>query len=116
MSMIEHKHSFFFLNDPPTPEIYPLPLHDALPILPAGAGRRMIPPDPVADVREQRVLRVGLDVRALRLPALEVEEPQEVLEVAGTQDEHPAGDERRSEEHTSELQSPCNLVCRLLLE
>src|SRR5256885_11774197 len=26
-------------------------------------------------------------------------------------DEHP-----RSEEHTSELQSPCNLVCRLLLE
>src|SRR5256885_8977342 len=23
---------------------------------------------------------------------------------------------RRSEEHTSELQSPCNLVCRLLLE
>src|SRR5205807_6173705 len=25
-------------------------------------------------------------------------------------------DEYRSEEHTSELQSPCNLVCRLLLE
>src|SRR5256885_3758659 len=25
-------------------------------------------------------------------------------------------DEVRSEEHTSELQSPCNLVCRLLLE
>src|SRR5205807_9272914 len=30
------------------------------------------------------------------------------------QDAH--GGERRSEEHTSELQSPCNLVCRLLLE
>src|SRR5205807_7569454 len=35
---------------------------------------------------------------------------------------HPGGDRRqrqlqpRSEEHTSELQSPCNLVCRLLLE
>src|SRR5256885_1030964 len=29
----------------------------------------------------------------------------------------PSGDRpRRSEEHTSELQSPCNLVCRLLLE
>src|SRR5256885_9896430 len=32
----------------------------------------------------------------------------------------PAGgdddERRRSEEHTSELQSPCNLVCRLLLE
>src|SRR5256885_4135459 len=26
------------------------------------------------------------------------------------------GDFLRSEEHTSELQSPCNLVCRLLLE
>src|SRR5256885_3276302 len=26
------------------------------------------------------------------------------------------GDSPRSEEHTSELQSPCNLVCRLLLE
>src|SRR2546426_3196241 len=25
-------------------------------------------------------------------------------------------DAKRSEEHTSELQSPCNLVCRLLLE
>src|SRR2546426_7922888 len=25
-------------------------------------------------------------------------------------------DKPRSEEHTSELQSPCNLVCRLLLE
>src|SRR5256885_3604929 len=30
----------------------------------------------------------------------------------GTQVDHAA----RSEEHTSELQSPCNLVCRLLLE
>src|SRR5256885_12002974 len=30
--------------------------------------------------------------------------------------ELPAQDPRRSEEHTSELQSPCNLVCRLLLE
>src|SRR2546426_6206274 len=27
-----------------------------------------------------------------------------------------ASDADRSEEHTSELQSPCNLVCRLLLE
>src|SRR5256885_8161436 len=28
----------------------------------------------------------------------------------------PVARSRRSEEHTSELQSPCNLVCRLLLE
>src|SRR5256885_3881235 len=36
------------------------------------------------------------------------------------QDEHQDGNDHhapgRSEEHTSELQSPCNLVCRLLLE
>src|SRR2546426_12190212 len=30
--------------------------------------------------------------------------------------ETPLGRHARSEEHTSELQSPCNLVCRLLLE
>src|SRR5256885_7207322 len=30
--------------------------------------------------------------------------------------EHRAEPRVRSEEHTSELQSPCNLVCRLLLE
>src|SRR2546426_5010591 len=29
---------------------------------------------------------------------------------------HDQPDQQRSEEHTSELQSPCNLVCRLLLE
>src|SRR2546430_6371129 len=29
---------------------------------------------------------------------------------------HPLGDAARSEEHTSELQSQSNLVCRLLLE
>src|SRR5256885_8812248 len=31
-------------------------------------------------------------------------------------DVHAARHDGRSEEHTSELQSPCNLVCRLLLE
>src|SRR2546426_6848119 len=34
--------------------------------------------------------------------------------VLRTLDDRPAW--HRSEEHTSELQSPCNLVCRLLLE
>src|SRR5256885_10008509 len=41
----------------------------------------------------------------------------ELLEASGTLVRHHF--ERtllRSEEHTSELQSPCNLVCRLLLE
>src|SRR5256885_17254507 len=32
---------FFFLNDPATPEIYPLPLHDALPICREICGRRL---------------------------------------------------------------------------
>src|SRR5205807_6549526 len=38
--------------------------------------------------------------------------------VASAPDPDPDGEVRigRSEEHTSELQSPCNLVCRLLLE
>src|SRR2546426_11130061 len=37
-------------------------------------------------------------------------ETQEVSDGVGLQPD------QRSEEHTSELQSPCNLVCRLLLE
>src|SRR5256885_6471620 len=38
--------------------------------------------------------------------------------IEGLEDWHgrTAFDAHRSEEHTSELQSPCNLVCRLLLE
>src|SRR2546426_4379578 len=46
--------------------------------------------------------------------------PDEVAEVGAEPLDVPAhlGEDRdlRSEEHTSELQSPCNLVCRLLLE
>src|SRR5256885_5744270 len=34
----------------------------------------------------------------------------------GSLEEVRFGAAKRSEEHTSELQSPCNLVCRLLLE
>src|SRR3989454_4406167 len=45
-----------------------------------------------------RIDRVGLEVRRLGFG------PARLLRVL------------RSEEHTSELQSPCNLVCRLLLE
>src|SRR5256885_4730025 len=38
------------------------------------------------------------------------------IRIEGELREVAAGDAIRSEEHTSELQSPCNLVCRLLLE
>ena len=53
--------------------------------LPAGAGDRMRTPDPVADVREERVLSVGLDPDALRvLGPSDVQEPEELVVVAGT--------------------------------
>src|SRR2546426_6585320 len=48
-------------------------------------------------------------------PALD-QEPAHRPERAGRQPVRPDLCEARSEEHTSELQSPCNLVCRLLLE
>src|SRR2546426_2254958 len=44
--------------------------------------------------------------------------PAAVFVSSGGGQPHHSGDleRNRSEEHTSELQSPCNLVCRLLLE
>src|SRR2546426_5944527 len=86
---------FFFFNDTATTEIYTLSLHDALPICRGTAPRRC---------------------RKYRFAA-----PAQGSQVC----RHPPAAERsacawrlrqRSEEHTSELQSPCNLVCRLLLE
>src|SRR2546425_8048518 len=38
MRLIFQNHNFFFFNAPPTPEISPLPLHDALPICGARAA------------------------------------------------------------------------------
>src|SRR5256885_11802344 len=77
---------FFFFNDTATTEIYTLSLHDALPICARGGG---------AMGRRRRSRRA----RGRRRGALS-----------------PDRGDARSEEHTSELQSPCNLVCRLLLE
>src|SRR5256885_15104805 len=89
---------FFFFNDTATTEIYTLSLHDALPISalrwrapPARPGAR--DPRPAGGPHPRRT-------HHRTRPA----EPGR----------HQATD--RSEEHTSELQSPCNLVCRLLLE
>src|SRR2546426_1777609 len=47
---------------------------------------------------------------------LAVGQPREPLVRRGVRGEVEAPRLPRSEEHTSELQSPCNLVCRLLLE
>src|SRR5256885_13179457 len=77
----------FFFNDTATTEIYTLSLHDALPIYVRPARR------PVA--QQCAVHALGHQAHLQRRAAPEV---------------------HRSEEHTSELQSPCNLVCRLLLE
>src|SRR5258708_40362575 len=83
--------SFFFFNDTATTEIYTLSLHDALPILsnPKGMSkevRRGILDD-LAELNQHRQKQVN--------------DPEITT---------------RSEEHTSELQSPDHLVCRLLLE
>src|SRR5256885_11010411 len=65
------------------------------------------------------VLAVGLDLEDRELPVQRVVRLRREAERAA---EDPVPDHDvlhlrdRSEEHTSELQSPCNLVCRLLLE
>src|SRR2546428_5967454 len=84
---------FFFFNDTATTEIYTLSLHDALPIFVDVPER---PVDVLADL--------GLEVVPLLL-ALRDERARRLR--LGRQ---------RSEEHTSELQSRSDLVCRLLLE
>src|SRR5256885_13078144 len=45
-----------------------------------------------------------------------VSRPLPSISVASVASTDPPTSVQRSEEHTSELQSPCNLVCRLLLE
>src|SRR5947207_7504137 len=95
--------SFFSFNHTATTEIYTLSLHDALPIF---AQRTAEPPcerhgkahfRPVEELRGQ--------IRLHRLL-------QQIFRLLAAQLE--GG--RRSEEHTSELQSHSDLVCRLLLE
>src|SRR2546430_3669462 len=101
---------FFFLNDPPTPEIYPLPLPAPLPIY--RRDRRQDRDGPQARRRllhsRQRPDREGRAGFSARRPQ-RIHQARSDLCVRLQQP-------RRSEEHTSELQSQSNLVCRLLLE
>src|SRR5690606_41536075 len=90
------------INDAPTTEVHPLSLHDALPIC--------------------RVPRRGQGLRRPRRDGKGAEgvAPPTVWRVhRGRRSDGGGGVQRRrprSEEHTSELQSRENLVCRLLLE
>src|SRR5256885_9477948 len=106
---------FFFLNDPAPTEIPPFSLPDPLPIY---SG---IPWLPVAVLRKKN----GALFTAPQVPP-QAEFPLHHLAFQSFPDiRHPSSPLQvclkrknycRSEEHTSELQSPCNLVCRLLLE
>src|SRR2546427_8797778 len=86
---------FFFFNDTATTEIYTLSLHDALPI-----SRSVDLHLRVVLVRSVRGEKLGREEGRFGLRRLFIERL----------------DAKRSEEHTSELQSQSNLVCRLLLE
>src|SRR3712207_7542028 len=86
---------FFFFNDTATTEIYTLSLHDALPISTRRPVRRTAASAGRAAARRCSPARRTTSGRA---PASRW------------------GRVRRSEEHTSELQSRQYLVCRLLLE
>src|SRR5205823_14174254 len=104
-------HLLFSFTVPPTPGTSTLSLHDALPICPhpvaAGGlgGQRQV--ERLGLAGGQRAGR-QLD----RVAAGGVGEP--VVEPGPHG--HVRGRGRRSEEHTSELQSLAYLVCRLLLE
>src|SRR5256885_10469061 len=92
---------FFFFNDTATTEIYTLSLHDALPICYFGLfhGESM-------QSEHLDTFRVACGAGAQASASVSRSAGSPASSVVAP----------RSEEHTSELQSPCNLVCRLLLE
>src|SRR5438132_3112773 len=89
--------------DPATTEIYTLSLHDALPIY-----LLLVREGSYSGARWRFVAGLGLVIGRYRLTL--AENPG----VAGVGASYRMG--VRSEEHTSELQSHSDLVCRLLLE
>src|SRR5690606_40986142 len=87
-------------------EIYTLSLHDALPIYVLGGVDQLHP-----------VRRLACGPLDLLVALVADQQDVVVLAVEAVDLLVDLGDERaRSEEHTSELQSRENLVCRLLLE
>src|SRR5205085_12159126 len=95
------------------PQLYTLSLHDALPILIRHLASLQIHPadiGPLITVSGEGQL---IFVRRAKILALKCALKGQSRAVEG---EFFVGEFRRSEEHTSELQSQSNLVCRLLLE
>src|SRR2546427_7100800 len=90
----------FFFNDTATTEIYTLSLHDALPI------SSWSPPRSAASSSTTSRRPPGAIGRCRAPPSSRRTIPRCCSRTLGW----------RSEEHTSELQSQSNLVCRLLLE
>src|SRR2546430_7927278 len=98
--------NFFFFNDTATTEIYTLSLHDALPILRDECGK--------PHYRKQITGgNMGFDPFAKPFDPFDVSEEPPPASAPATRK---TPFDPRSEEHTSELQSQSNLVCRLLLE
>src|SRR5205807_10085391 len=103
-------------NAPPPPAIYTLSLHDALPICGKALGCKLHWQTPFVQLAREHS-RVGDHLSRVGGPEL-FHLPEDLCRGS---DPVPVGiildppQEARSEEHTSELQSPCNLVCRLLL-
>src|SRR5204863_9615536 len=97
----------FFFTDPATSEIYTLSLHDALPIWELREGR-LPPPGRLPGLRSQ------VDRQDAASPARRQGDRRHVH--GHPRRTGPVRDAERSEEHTSELQSRRDLVCRLLLE
>src|SRR2546426_7122177 len=100
--------------------------HPLFVLVVAAGGAHPVRPLPVAAPRAglegrplRLVVRAAQPLLALRCPSLGYRhgDPRLVAELPFQRRERrPAQIHCRSEEHTSELQSPCNLVCRLLLE
>src|SRR5205807_4263566 len=103
-------------DDTPTTQIYTLSLHDALPISTAGAGDGFHGAfdggAAIASRRSEDVSQQAMSVHAHQYGLVACLDF--VLSVTPAFVTAIPADLARSEEHTSELQSPCNLVCRLL--
>src|SRR5205085_11906308 len=104
------------LTAPAPTHIYTLSLHDALPISQRRAALLGTPAPGIAKPEGRQHVDRGSLGPAVRHLDADAEIFHVRLGVLDEDVEVPVLVEDRSEEHTSELQSQSNLVCRLLLE